>query len=391
MALPTIVSVSEDALQAVGRELREGSYALGATRAETLVKVVIPAAASGIAAAVILGVMRAVGETMVVWMAAGNAAHIPEPWYNFLASVRTLTATIAGDMGEADQSPGSSHYHALFAMALCLLAISFVLNMLSEWAVHRRARRCGDGDMRLGTRKLLDRATDRAGHRLDRAVWPPRCWCSSCRSSSAGMGAFVFRGTIEYRQLMLEKFGRGNLEAIEAERAEAAAAQRPVYDMLAAYKKELTRRGRIDPRGEEAVPRRPPSVTPQEGLTDAERADAQAELDRRNAELDRAATARRARSRRSRNSRSSSAELLGPAPGDTVLRLRDQYGQTRWDRAQVKLDQVLNVETWVDQDDPAKPMTRVLVPRADVFEGTALAPLFPYRRKPRRGDDAARG
>ncbi|MCX7011772.1 MAG: ABC transporter permease subunit, partial [Candidatus Sumerlaeota bacterium] len=92
MALPTVVSVSEDALSAVGRELREGSYALGATRAETLVRVVIPAAASGISAAVILGVMRAVGETMVVWMASGNAAHVPEPWYNFLASVRTLTA-----------------------------------------------------------------------------------------------------------------------------------------------------------------------------------------------------------------------------------------------------------------------------------------------------------
>ena len=141
MALPTVVSVSEDALQAVGRELREGSYALGATRAETLLRVVIPAAASGMCAAVILGIMRAVGETMVVWMASGNAAHIPEPWYNFLGSVRTLTANIAGDMGEADQSLGSSRYHVLFAMALCLLAISFTLNMLSEWAVHRARKK----------------------------------------------------------------------------------------------------------------------------------------------------------------------------------------------------------------------------------------------------------
>ena len=107
MALPTVVSVSEDALQAAGRELREGSYALGATRAETLFKVVIPAAGSGIIAAVILGVMRAIGETMVVWMASGNAAQIPSPWFNFLSPVRTLTATIAGDMGEADQVTGS--------------------------------------------------------------------------------------------------------------------------------------------------------------------------------------------------------------------------------------------------------------------------------------------
>ena len=141
MALPTVVSVSEDALQAVGRDLREGSYALGATRAETLLRVVIPAASSGIAAAVILGVMRAIGETMVVWMASGNSARIPSPWYNLLEPVRTLTATIAGDMGEADQMTGSSRYHVLFAMALCLLVISFVLNLLSEWAVTRTRKR----------------------------------------------------------------------------------------------------------------------------------------------------------------------------------------------------------------------------------------------------------
>jgi len=142
MALPTIVSVSEDSLNAVGRELREGSYALGATRAETLLKVVIPAAGSGILAAVILGVMRAVGETMVVWMASGNAARIPSPWFNLLEPVRTLTATIAGDMGEADQVTGSARYHVLFAMALCLLAFAFVMNVVSEYAV-RRSRRKG--------------------------------------------------------------------------------------------------------------------------------------------------------------------------------------------------------------------------------------------------------
>jgi phosphate transport system permease protein len=139
MALPTIVSVSEDALQAAGRELREGSYALGATRAETILRTVLPAAASGILAAVILGVMRAVGETMVVWMASGNAARIPDPFYNFLEPIRTLTATIAGDMGEADQVTGSARFHVLFAMALCLLVFSFVCNITSEWVV-RKAR-----------------------------------------------------------------------------------------------------------------------------------------------------------------------------------------------------------------------------------------------------------
>ncbi len=135
MALPTIVSVSEDALSAVGRDLREGSYAMGATRVETLFKVVVPAAGSGILAAVLLGLMRAVGETMVVWMAAGNAAQIPDPWYNLLAPVRTLTATIAGDMGETEI--GSTHYHLLFAMGLLLLSFSFLCNLVSEWAVRR--------------------------------------------------------------------------------------------------------------------------------------------------------------------------------------------------------------------------------------------------------------
>jgi phosphate transport system permease protein len=143
MALPTVVSVSEDALQATGRDLREGSYALGATRAETILKTVIPASLSGILAAVILGVMRAIGETMVVWMASGNAARIPEPWYNMLQPVRTLTATIAGDMGEADHVTGSSRFHVLFAMALCLLAFSFLMNLASEMIIRRSRKKLG--------------------------------------------------------------------------------------------------------------------------------------------------------------------------------------------------------------------------------------------------------
>jgi len=141
MALPTVMSVSEDALQAVGRDLREGAYALGATRAEVLTRVVLPAAASGLCAAVILGIMRAIGETMVVWMASGNAAQVPQPWYNLLDNVRTLTATIAGDMGEADQTTGSERYHVLFAMGLALLVISFICNLISERVIARSAAR----------------------------------------------------------------------------------------------------------------------------------------------------------------------------------------------------------------------------------------------------------
>ena len=133
MALPTIVSISQDALASVGRDMREGSLALGATRFETIFKVLLPCAKSGIAVAVILGLMRVVGETMVVWMASGNSLKIPEPFYNFLEPVRTLTATIAGEMGEADQSTGSDRYHVLFAVSLCLLLGGMLLNAAGQW------------------------------------------------------------------------------------------------------------------------------------------------------------------------------------------------------------------------------------------------------------------
>ena len=103
----------------------------------------IPASLSGILAAVILGVMRAVGETMVVWMASGNSARLPSPWYNVLQPVRTLTATIAGDMGEADHVTGSSRFHVLFAMALCLLLFSFIMNLVSEAIVRRSRKKLG--------------------------------------------------------------------------------------------------------------------------------------------------------------------------------------------------------------------------------------------------------
>ena len=141
MAIPTIVSVSEDAISSVGRELREGSYALGSTRAETLLKVVLPASSSGIVAAVILGIMRAIGETMVVWMAAGNATRIPSPWWDITTPVRTMTASIASEMGEADV--GSTHRHALFATGLLLLGFTFIMNIASEYFLGRLKKKIG--------------------------------------------------------------------------------------------------------------------------------------------------------------------------------------------------------------------------------------------------------
>ena len=137
MAIPTIVSVAEDAMTSLGRELREASYALGATRFETLTKVVLPAAHSGILTAIVLGMMRAIGETMVVWMAAGNASNVPTPWYDvqavlgsFTEAVRTMTATVAADMGET--SADSMHRSALFAVGFVLLIFTFCLNLITE-------------------------------------------------------------------------------------------------------------------------------------------------------------------------------------------------------------------------------------------------------------------
>ncbi len=145
MAVPTIVSISEDSLTAIGRDLREGAYALGATRAEVMLKVVIPAAHSGIIAAVILGIMRAIGETMLVWMASGMKAQIPGNWWDLTESVRTLTATIAQEMGEAQED--GMHRSALFALGLSLLAITFILNLVSEHFL-ARAKRLSQGKVK---------------------------------------------------------------------------------------------------------------------------------------------------------------------------------------------------------------------------------------------------
>jgi phosphate transport system permease protein len=127
MALPTIISVSEDAISSVPPEYREGSLAVGATRWQTISRVIVPAALSGIAAAIILGVGRAIGETMAVLMVTGNAAIIPDPIWNVLSPIRTLTGTLGIEMG--DVAIGSDHYHALFGVAVVLLVIALIVNL----------------------------------------------------------------------------------------------------------------------------------------------------------------------------------------------------------------------------------------------------------------------
>ncbi len=140
MALPTIISVSEDAISSVPREFKEGSLAIGATRWQTISKVIVPAALSGIAAAIILGIGRAVGETMAVMMVAGNAAIIPDPIWNVLSPIRTLTSTLGIEMGEVPV--GSLHYNALFGVAIVLLVITLIVN-LSAVAILRHLHERG--------------------------------------------------------------------------------------------------------------------------------------------------------------------------------------------------------------------------------------------------------
>ncbi len=129
MAIPTITSVAEDAISSVPREYKEGSFALGATKWQTISKVVIPGALSGITAAIILGLGRAIGETMAVMMVCGNPTYglIPQPITNVFFPIKTLTSTLGIEMGEV--ATGSNHYYALFGVAFVLLIITLFVNI----------------------------------------------------------------------------------------------------------------------------------------------------------------------------------------------------------------------------------------------------------------------
>ncbi len=133
MAMPTIVSIAEDALYFVPKSYKEGALALGSTRWQAIFRVMLPAAAPGIIAAVMLGIGRVIGETMAVMMITGNAAVMPS---GILQPVRTLTATIAAEMGEA--VVGSEHYFALFAIGIVLFVISFAINVSADLFLHKK-------------------------------------------------------------------------------------------------------------------------------------------------------------------------------------------------------------------------------------------------------------
>ena len=132
MAVPTITSISEDAIYSVPRHMKEGSMALGATQWETIARVIVPASLAGISTAVVLGIARAIGETMVVLMVAGGAAMIPESIFD---PVRPMPANIAAEMGNVPFR--SDHYHALFAIGLVLFVFTFLFNMLASFLSER--------------------------------------------------------------------------------------------------------------------------------------------------------------------------------------------------------------------------------------------------------------
>ncbi|MEM2899557.1 MAG: phosphate ABC transporter permease subunit PstC, partial [Thermoplasmata archaeon] len=154
MALPTIVSVSEDALNSVPREYKEGSLALGSTRWQAIWRVALPSSLPGITAAAVLGIGRAIGETMAVLMVTGNSAIIPKPLYNVFSPVRTITGTLAIEMGEVPQ--GSTHYHALFGLAILLFIIVFSINFTAHQITQFYKKR-NFGDSKTKTKPIFEK------------------------------------------------------------------------------------------------------------------------------------------------------------------------------------------------------------------------------------------
>ncbi|MCW2278876.1 phosphate ABC transporter permease subunit PstC [Heliophilum fasciatum] len=132
MALPTIASISEDAISAVPGRYMEAALSMGSTRWQAIVTVIVPAALSGITASIMLGIGRAIGETMTVLMVTGNAGLLPD---SMLVPVRTMTATIAAEMGEVAR--GSQHYHALFIVGAVLFAMTLAINLIADFIRHR--------------------------------------------------------------------------------------------------------------------------------------------------------------------------------------------------------------------------------------------------------------
>lgn len=141
MYIPYLTTICEDALRAVPSEFKEGSLALGANRWQTLRNVTIPAASSGITAAVLLNIGSIIGETMAVLLVVGNVARLPSPFFNIFGQGATFTSVIAGEMGEVAR--GSMHYHVLFAVGFALLIVVSILSLVADYARARIRKKFG--------------------------------------------------------------------------------------------------------------------------------------------------------------------------------------------------------------------------------------------------------
>lgn len=139
ISIPTVVSIAEDALDSVPRSYRDAALALGATRWQTIWRVTLPAARSGVLTAIMLGVGRAIGETMTVMMVTGNAPVMATNLSALFSPVRTMTSTIAAEMGEV--ASGSIHYHTLFFIGVVLFIISLIVNVTASSVVFRQKKR----------------------------------------------------------------------------------------------------------------------------------------------------------------------------------------------------------------------------------------------------------
>ena len=139
IAIPTVVSIAEDALDAVPKSYRDAALAIGATEWQTIWRVTLPAARSGVLTAIMLGIGRAIGETMTVMMVTGNAPVLSIRLISIFAPVRTMTATIAAEMGEV--ANGSIHYHVLFFVGIVLFLISLAVNVSASAIVFRQRKR----------------------------------------------------------------------------------------------------------------------------------------------------------------------------------------------------------------------------------------------------------
>ena len=141
MFIPYLTTICEDSLRVVPREFKEGSLALGANRWQTLRNVTIPAASSGITAAILLNIGSIIGETMAVLLVVGNVARLPSPIYNIFGQGATFTSVIAGEMGEVAR--GSMHYHVLFAVGFVLLIVVSILSLVADYARARIRKKFG--------------------------------------------------------------------------------------------------------------------------------------------------------------------------------------------------------------------------------------------------------